>query len=675
MLKNGGQLTATACYRAAVKRISRPDKRIFLLCEVKPSSGNILVTRTIVTKTAYRKSPISTVQPGIKVPSATVDHLENFTTKDEIIQFKSNEKEEWNIDFTNTANSYRSKSMQELIRASFVLKLCTVDKLVDYNLELANLGQKILGQNLFKYVMKNTFYGQFVAGENEEEIKPCIQKMQSYGVGSILDYAVEEDLSEEEAKDLEMSSCVSHVDNSQTGGIHLLNYFFRVFKTSGGAVTNEGWKSDNIGEHIHGTGYNKFKAHREFGDRRHKVVSARTYFYTDEAKCDENMKMFMKCIDAAGSTTEGGFAAIKLTALGRPQFLLQFSDALMRANELFNKLSLKNVDVLEKGFDIHRFRKKAKSIGILMSRDDSRKWFTWMDTDESGFVDLLDWNQLISSNKKFSEIFVVPNPQTGEMESLLTDMTDEEDAQMRRMLRRMDVLARRAESQGVRLMVDAEQTYFQPAISRITVEMMRRFNKTRPVIFNTYQCYLKAAFNYITVDLALAQREGFHFGCKLVRGAYMEQERERANMLKYEDPIQPDYEATNRGYLKSLDLLLDNINSHGNINVMVASHNEDSIKYALQRMHDLGISSASKQVFFGQLLGMCDHVTYPLGQAGHCVFKYVPFGPVREVMPYLSRRAQENRGMLRGAQLERQMLWQEIMRRLFGFLTPKVVKS
>lgn len=235
---------------------------------------------------------------------------------------------------------------------------------------------------------------------------------------------------------------------------------------------------------------------------------------------------------------------------------------------------------------------------------------------------------------------------------------------MKRMLQRMDVLAKKAREAGVRLMIDAEQSYFQPAISRLTLEMQRRFNVDKPLIFNTFQCYLKEAYDNVTMDMELAHREGWCFGAKLVRGAYMAQERARAVEISYEDPINPTYEATNVMYHRCLNYVLEKLKHSPKAEVMVASHNEDTVRFTLCRMEELGLHPDDGQVCFGQLLGMCDQISFPLGQAGFPVYKYVPYGPVMEVLPYLSRRALENSSIMKGAQRERQLLWQELHRRL-----------
>uniref|UniRef100_A0A8C3PWQ7 Proline dehydrogenase n=1 Tax=Chrysolophus pictus TaxID=9089 RepID=A0A8C3PWQ7_CHRPC len=540
------------------------------------------------------------------------------------------------VDFGDPQEAFRSKSNAELLRGLLVLGLCTVGPLVEYNRELLQFGKRLLGQALFERLMKMTFYGQFVAGEDQEAIKPLIRRNRAFGVGAVLDYSVEEDLSPARAERQELASCTSAAE-----------------KEPGGAERRE----------------KQFRAHRGFGDRRDGVISARTYFYADEAKCDQHMETFLHCIDASSGSSEDGFSAIKLTALGRPQFLLQFSEVLVKWRRFFHQMAAEQGQggraALEMRLEVEKLQEALAKLGIA-TKAESQHWFTGENVGESGTVDLLDWNSLIDSRTKLSKLLLVPNIKTRQLEPLLSHFTEEEELQMKRMLQRMDVLAKRATETGVRLMVDAEQSYFQPAISRLTLEMQRRFNRERAVIFNTHQCYLKEAYDNVSVDVELSRREGWHFGTKLVRGAYMDQERERAAKIGYEDPINPTYEKTNEMYHRCLDYVLEEIKHSRKANVMVATHNEDTVKFTLRRMMELGIHPSEKKVCFGQLLGMCDQITFPLGQAGFPVYKYVPYGPVDEVLPYLSRRAQENRGIMQRANKERDLLWREFKRRLFA---------
>ncbi|XP_064798510.1 proline dehydrogenase 1, mitochondrial-like isoform X1 [Oncorhynchus masou masou] len=554
------------------------------------------------------------------------------------------------IDFDNTHEAYKSKDNIELLRSLLVFKLCTFDFLVDKNKELMDLSKKVFGKRLFERLMKMTFYGQFVAGEDHNSIKPLIHKNQAFGVGSVLDYSVEEDLTQEEAEKKEMDSCVSEAEKESPvpAGEHFV-----------------------MQEHDYSVDHRekKYKAHRQFGDRRGGVVSARTYFYADEAKCDAQMETFLNCIKASGGASVDGFSAVKMTALGRPQFLLQFSEVLVKWRRFFNLLAAQQgksgMDALEQKLELEQLKESLTKLGVG-NKDDIENWFTGEKLGSSGTIDLLDWNSLINDRTKISNLLVIPNVENGQLEPLLRKFTVEEEKQMKRMLQRVDVLAKHAVDNGVRLMVDAEQTYFQPAISRLTLEMQRIFNREKPIIFNTYQCYLKEAYDNVSVDVELSRREGWYFGAKLVRGAYMYQERSRAEEIGYEDPINPDYEATNRMYHKCLEFVLEEIDHNRKANVMVASHNEDTVKFTLGKMNEMGLSPTEKKVYFGQLLGMCDQISFPLGQAGFPVYKYVPYGPVNEVIPYLSRRALENRGFMKGSQRERSLLWKELKRRLLN---------
>uniref|UniRef100_A0A8C5GR11 Proline dehydrogenase n=1 Tax=Gouania willdenowi TaxID=441366 RepID=A0A8C5GR11_GOUWI len=525
------------------------------------------------------------------------------------------------VDFEKTQEVYRSKASLELLRSLVVFKLCSYDFLVDKNKEIMDLGKKVLGQKAFDQFMKMTFYGQFVAGEDQKEIRPLIQKNLAFGVGSVLDYSVEEDISEVEVGQIESSVCL-HACTRVGGGV---------------------------------TAPFLLRANR---DSMKGGTKAFTCTNSEEAKCDRHMETFIKCIKASGWSSTDGFSAIKMTALGRPQFLLNFSEVLVKWQNFYAFLAAQQGKdaTLKKKLDLTQiaFICEVDMLGCFIN--------TFLPSHRC--IDVLDWNSLIDERTKTAHLLVVPNVELGELEPLLKRFTQEEEEQMRRIFQRMEILGMHAQENGVRLMVDAEQTYFQPAISRLTLEMQRIFNTTKPIIFNTYQCYLKDAYENITRDVQLSKREGWCFAAKLVRGAYMYQERERAEEMGYEDPINADYESTNRMYHRCLDYVLDEIALNRKANVMVASHNEDTIKHTLKRMNELRVLPKENKVYFGQLLGMCDQISFPLGQAGFPVFKYVPYGPVSEVMPYLSRRAQENRGFMKGAQRERELLWKELKRRL-----------
>lgn len=186
-------------------------------------------------------------------------------------------------------------------------------------------------------------------------------------------------------------------------------------------------------------------------------------------------------------------------------------------------------------------------------------------------------------------------------------------------------------------------------------------------MFNTYQTYLKSSLNWCQRDMDRSRREGWAFGAKVVRGAYMVSERQRAKDLGIESPISDSYEDTEKNFHNILGQILKRKAKGGAAEVMVASHNQDSVRFVVGEMQRLGIRPEDG-VYFGQLLGMADHLTFTLGRHGYKSYKYIPYGPIGEVIPYLIRRTQENSSILGspGVQKERAMVRREIRRRLFG---------
>lgn len=554
------------------------------------------------------------------------------------------------ISFVDAREAYRSKKTSEVARAYLVLSLCGVKPLVQHNDKLMKLGQRILGKALFGLIMKQTFYGHFVAGEDKEKIKPIINRMHSFGVKSILDYSVEEDMEEGGKEEVTVSPR----------------------KKANEAKNAPGDKKAQLAQY---TPIDE-SVHKEV-DRRHKLNSARVYFYQGEANCDRNMETFLECIDAVkGSTGGTGFSAIKLTALGRPEILIKLSDCIEKTRRYYTQVTGKRGMVIKGKIDKSIFEDVFKEKNILKSPD-AEQFLKNMTGDKDGVIHLLNWSSLIAvDGRSMKDVLQVPNLETGKMESLITGddngaLTKDEERQFRGMVNRLHTIFKYAKSQNVRVMIDAEQSYFQPAIHRLAIEMMQVYNKESAIVFNTYQNYLKKSHKTIVLDLEQAKRQDFYFGAKLVRGAYMEQERARAELLGYKDPINENYEATSAMYHKVLDECLTRIHAlkmagedPQKIGIMVASHNEDTVKYGIRRMAELGLDPQERVLCFAQLLGMCDQITFPLGQAGYSVYKYVPYGPVNEVLPYLSRRANENGSLMEKVGKERSLLRQELARRV-----------
>ncbi len=189
------------------------------------------------------------------------------------------------------------------------------------------------------------------------------------------------------------------------------------------------------------------------------------------------------------------------------------------------------------------------------------------------------------------------------------------------------------------ILVDAEDSWIQPAIDELVERMMERFNRERAIVFNTTQHYRHDRLEFLRTSLAKAEKGGYHYGVKLVRGAYMEKERARAAEKGYPDPIQPDKAASDRDYDAAVRFCIDHIDR---ISVCVGTHNEASSLLTARLMAERGLDKKDKRIWFAQLLGMSDHISYNMAAAGYNVVKYVPYGPVRKVMPYLIRRAIEN---------------------------------
>lgn len=231
-------------------------------------------------------------------------------------------------------------------------------------------------------------------------------------------------------------------------------------------------------------------------------------------------------------------------------------------------------------------------------------------------------------------------------------------------LQRLNKIAE-ASVNKVRVLVDAEYTYMNPALSLVTMAMMKKFNKDGAWIWNTYQCYLKESRSLVSEALSLSKKEGFCLGVKLVRGAYMDKERKLAEKEGRLSPIHRCWEDTNDSYNGSMNVILEEISQKPErYRIIVATHNEESVRRAATRMAELGMDKDGGSVCFGQLLGMCDHVSLTLAKEGYAVYKSVPYGSVDDTLPYLVRRAQENRTVLQGIRKERDLLRQELHRRL-----------
>ena len=217
-----------------------------------------------------------------------------------------------------------------------------------------------------------------------------------------------------------------------------------------------------------------------------------------------------------------------------------------------------------------------------------------------------------------------------------------------------------AEEKNVGVLIDAEESWIQDPIDRITMEMMEEFNQEKAIVFNTIQLYRHDRLHFLNLSYRIAQQKGFVLGVKLVRGAYMEKERSRAAAKGTASPIQASKEATDNDFDTAVEFCLDRIE---NISCVVASHNEHSNAHAIKLMAEKSISHDHPHMHFSQLYGMSDNITFNLAKAGYSVSKYLPFGPLKDVVPYLMRRAEENSSVSGQTGREYDLIKKELLRR------------
>ncbi|MDC7998260.1 proline dehydrogenase family protein [Gilvibacter sediminis] len=239
-------------------------------------------------------------------------------------------------------------------------------------------------------------------------------------------------------------------------------------------------------------------------------------------------------------------------------------------------------------------------------------------------------------------------------------LTESEQAEWDAIVARYESACEKAQAHDVALLIDGEESWMQDAADELVTDMMRKHNKDKALIFNTLQCYRWDRLDYLKEQHLEARAKGFKLGYKIVRGAYMEKENERADENGYPTPICKDKAHTDQTFNDTLRYILENLED---ISVFIGSHNEESCYLAMELMEELGIAKNDPRVWFGQLFGMSDHISYNLAEAGYNVAKYIPFGPVKDVMPYLIRRAEENTSVAGQTSRELSLLKNEKKRR------------
>ncbi|KAG0169984.1 hypothetical protein DFQ28_002712 [Apophysomyces sp. BC1034] len=506
-----------------------------------------------------------------------------------------------------------AKTTEELILGLFVYKLCTLPWLVDAAPYVIKAAESLHLQAPVYWFVKSTFFRYFCGGETPEECVSSMDKLARSGINCILDLSVEADME-------------------------------------------------------HG------------GD----------LFDRQEQAADMITEMIKRCISTAAQgqkfTSNNSFAAVKVTAFSPPELLLRLNQVIAKlqqsfqehqTNGLLDQQGLLKVvgDVLPPA--ISEEQQKLREALVAKMGDNT--------------LDRIEFNKLFNLQGAARDIWwKTEESRTGDEVVL----TAKELGAYDRMIARLDQVCSLAYELQVGVMIDAEQSYFQEAIDHVAMNMQSKYNRRNgdqadhaPTVYNTYQMYTKAAQGKLELDVEAAKRENFTFAAKLVRGAYMVSERKRAEEIGYPSPIHDSIEDTHASYNGGVSFLLNKLHEHQQetgepltstttpIVFMVATHNRDSVILTIEEMERQNVLPRSGVVHFGQLFGMQDQISYSLGRNGYSIYKYLPYGMIDEVIPYLLRRAQENSSVLGGVTKERQLMWYEVKDRLTGRANPPVTTT
>ncbi len=240
------------------------------------------------------------------------------------------------------------------------------------------------------------------------------------------------------------------------------------------------------------------------------------------------------------------------------------------------------------------------------------------------------------------------------------ELTTSQKEEWQRVVQRFDDVCRLCFENNKKVMIDAEETWMQDAADHLVEDMMEKYNKVEPIVWNTVQMYRTGRLEYMQQNLQRAKEKGYFIGYKIVRGAYMEKERERATAMNYPDPIQPTKDASDRNYNDGIDFVLANLDT---VSGFFGTHNETSTELVMDKMKAKGLENGDNRIYFGQLYGMSDNITFYLADKKYNVAKYLPYGPVKDVVPYLTRRAQENTSVAGQTGRELSLIQKELDRR------------
>ena len=275
------------------------------------------------------------------------------------------------------------------------------------------------------------------------------------------------------------------------------------------------------------------------------------------------------------------------------------------------------------------------------------------DSFEKSCQDVIDSIEFASDKKnipftvfKPTAISKTDNLMRGEIDKIIFD--------------RFDRICKKAFEKNVKILIDAEESWIQDSIDSIVLMMMKKYNKQKTIVFNTVQMYRHDRLEYLKDLHNSSKQNDFEIGIKLVRGAYIEKENIRANKLNYKSPICESKKASDDNYNSGVKFIISNLDK---FNLFCGTHNEESIYKIINMINQMGMERSSDKIWFGQLLGMSDHITFNLANENYNVVKYLPYGPIKEVIPYLIRRAEENTSVKGQTSRELTLIKNEISRR------------
>ncbi|KAF4705999.1 hypothetical protein FOZ62_000945, partial [Perkinsus olseni] len=357
-------------------------------------------------------------------------------------------------------------------------------------------------------------------------------------------------------------------------------------------------------------------------------MQARIFDYEGERRCDSRVDLVKAAISTVDRAVQGkGIAAMKISAMGPPVLLERMSDGIRELQSFYSHLC----DEQECALSYEELKEALVSVSGSCNTADIEDRFAELDDDGDGKVDLMEWMNSVSLGELSEIMMREPGVEGPRLETVLT----EDDLRLlQSMYHRVDAVCKAAFDSGVKILIDAEWTAIQPAIDKVATSMMRKYNRDDrkgPIVFNTYQTYLKDARQRVRRDLQMDGSarvlldescwrlrlskpvSGYRFACKVVRGAYIVSERMKAEEDGRESPICDTYEATSASYHGVIEDLLDHASRPS---IIIATHNAETVKFAVGKLSDCP-PERRDDVMFAQLYGMADPITYILAKEGY----------------------------------------------------------